>query len=179
MEEGRDYSVILINSPASIIIALKARQIDGAILWPPYQEQAAVEKAGFLLIRENTGDGPSSRNKTGGVSIQVNLNFLKSNPDTVKKFVAAIVEADAFTRDYKNNSQRLIDIAAKYTGMKNRSVLAEAISTVVATLAYPGIDCDAWMASAQEMFDTKSVPKVPKCDEMTALDVAPRGPRGP
>ncbi len=179
MQEGRDFSVVIIPTPASIVLALKSHNVDAAILWPPFQEQAAAENAAYLVIRENSPQSPETRSKSGGVSIQVNADFLKTNPEVVKKMVNGIVTGAAMIRDYANNEQRLVDVAVKYTGMSNRQAMAQAIRTV-AEFAYPGIDCESWMSGAREMFEAKSIPVIPKCEEMTAIGgVAPSGPIGP
>lgn len=178
MQEGRDYSVVIIPTPASIILALKARSADGAILWPPFTEQSEVEKIANLVVRENSADSPEARSKSGGVSLQVNADFLKANPALVRKVIDAISAGSAMIRDYANNEQRLVDVAVKYTGMSNREAMAKAIRTV-AEFAYPGIDCESWETGAREMFEVKAIPVAPKCGEMTALDIAPKGPIGP
>lgn len=175
MEEGRDYSVVIIPTPSSIVLALKSGNIDGAVLWAPFQEQVAVDKIAYTVVRENSAHIPESRSKSGGVSLQANSDFVKSNPEIVKKVINAVVAGTAYVRDYQKNENKLVEIAIKYTGVPNRQAMVEAVKTA-AEFAYPGVDCESWDAGAREMFEAKSIPKIPTCAEMTALDLAPKGP---
>jgi len=177
MEEGKDYNIVVIGSPSGLLNALKANQVDAANLWSPFQEQAWVEKIGVPLVRE-VEEGPPGRRLAAGISVHGNSEFLKARSDVAKRFADAMVEANAFTRNLKDNQARLVEIAMKYTGVSNREVLLAALPTI-SSLAYPGVDCAAWAETAKGLYSVKSIPHVPKCEEITAADLAPKGPIGP
>jgi len=176
MEEGKDYNIVVIGTPSGLIAALRASQVDAVNLWSPFQEQAWVEKAGVPLVRE-VEEGPPGRRLAAGISIHANPEFLKNKADIAKRFIAAMEDADSFTRDIKNNREKLLDIAVKYTGVKDREALATALPTI-SSLAYPGIDCDAWSQTAKGLVSVNSISTAPKCEEMTA-SIASAGPTGP
>jgi len=177
-EESRDYSLVVVGSGANIIASLKGNKVDAALLWPPYADQVWADKTAVPLVREGFNEGPETRRKGAGIPFSVNIDYLKAHPDTVKLVVDAIVEGDEFVRNYDANKERLIDIAMKYTGIKDRALLGSAIASV-AKLAYPGINCDAWAQVAKGLIAIKTIDKVPACADVAALSVAPREPLGP
>jgi len=178
-ENGRDYSMVAMGANANILNALRAHKTEAATLIPPFTELAISEKSGVALTSEPKGEGPETNAKGVGTNIVVNPAYAKAHPDVVKKFIAAIVEADAYVRDTDKNMERLAEIVAKYqAGVSIKAIDEQGIRTI-ASLAYPGVSCKSWQLVAQGLMTIGAVPAIPKCEDMIALDVAPKGPLGP
>ena len=138
-----------------------------------------ADKGGIPLVKEDENQGPPLRKgQAAAIAVGANADYLKAHPDVAKNVAAAIAEGDAFNRDYAKNKNRLIDIAAKYTGIADKALLATAIESQ-SRLAYPGVSCSAFEKAATGLKTVNGIPKVPTCAEMVAQDVAPTGPLMP
>ena len=73
------------------------------------------------------------------VGVVVKKSYLRDNTDTVQRFMRAYVEAIAM---YKNNRETAIKVTEKYTGIKDREILAATIDFYAPKLAatpYPTV----------------------------------------
>ena len=99
---------IIVVKPPDMIASLASGQIDAAVVWEPYPTMAVAQNAGRVLITSAKilPDHPCCM-------VVVDSKFLKDNPDTVKRFIAAHIKAT----DYINaNKLEAADMAHLWTG---------------------------------------------------------------
>jgi NitT/TauT family transport system substrate-binding protein len=103
LDPERDVSIISIGAPANLIAALKTGQIDSLLQTPPIPTIPVVEGFGQVLISLARGDVPEFRNfpYTGVVLLK---EYAQKNPDTVVRFVRALMKADAILRTNKEGT---------------------------------------------------------------------------
>jgi NitT/TauT family transport system substrate-binding protein len=73
------------------------------------------------------------------VGVVVKKSYIRDNTDTVQRFMRAYVEAIAM---YKNNRETAIKVTEKYTGIKDREILASTVDFYAPKLAatpYPTV----------------------------------------
>lgn len=103
----KDANVIVVKPP-EVPAALAAGRIDAAVVWEPYPTMVTSGKAGRVLA--------TSRQIWPGhpcCLLVVDAGFLRENPDTVRRTVAAHVEA---TRYINENRVEAGDLAHLFTG---------------------------------------------------------------
>lgn len=99
---------IIVLKPPEMIPALTSSQVDAFIAWEPYPAMAQVQKAGRVLAYSS-----SIWPRHPCCMLVVDAGFLKREPDTVRRVVAAHVKAT----DYINqNKAESTDIARMFTG---------------------------------------------------------------
>ena len=99
---------IIVVKPPDMIASLASGQIDAAVVWEPYPTMAVAQNAGRVLITSAKilPNHPCCM-------VVVDSKFLKDNPDTVKRFIAAHIKAT----DYINaNKLEAADMAHLWTG---------------------------------------------------------------
>lgn len=178
MEEGRDYSIVVVGGGAGIIGALRANRVEVVNLWPPFSQQAYTQNVAVPLVQQAKREGPAPFRDGAGIALLTNPSYLKSNEDAVRRIVAAITEAQEFNRDFKANRSRLMEIAKKYTGVTDEAVLDAAIQ-IQASLAYAGVECKPWSVTAKLLMSVGTIEKEPSCDLVVARNIAPQAPLGP
>jgi ABC-type nitrate/sulfonate/bicarbonate transport system substrate-binding protein len=96
------------GSVPSRVAALSSKQIDAALLLPPFSFQA--ERDGFKLLG-TTSDVKMVANK----GVAFNRNWARANPDKVEKILAAIDESIEWIYDPKNleEAATLLAVASK------------------------------------------------------------------
>lgn len=111
----KDVNIIVVKPP-EMIPALAGGQIDAAVAWEPYPSMMVAQKAGRVLIRSGRiwPHHPCCM-------LVADANFLRENPETVKRFVAAHVKA---TRYIKENPLEAADMAHLFTGQPTEVVRA-------------------------------------------------------
>jgi len=99
---------IIVVKPPEMIASLAGGQIDAAVVWEPYPTMAVAQNAGRVLITSAKvlPDHPCCM-------VVVDSKFLKDNPDTVKRFIAAHVKA---TNYINANKLEAADMAHLFTG---------------------------------------------------------------
>lgn len=103
----KDVSIIVVNPP-EMLSALAAGQIDAAVAWEPYPSMVEAQKVGRVLVTSAKiwPNHPCCM-------LVVDTLFLRDNPDTVRRFVAAHVKAMKYIRD---NPLEAADMAHLFTG---------------------------------------------------------------
>ncbi len=114
MDPDKDVTLLPVGDPASTIAALNAGQIDGAMAFEPTQ----IIGNSFLKITKPVldlegGHGPKNLSPYAFEAFAVRQSFIDKNPDTVKRAVAAIVEAEKIIADPKNLDE-ITAVAAKF-----------------------------------------------------------------
>jgi len=102
-----DVNIIVVKPP-EMLQALASAQIDAAVAWEPYPSMAVAQNAGWVLMTSQKiwPDHPCCM-------VVADSRFIKANPDTVRRFVAAHVKATKYIRD---NKLEAVDLAHLYTG---------------------------------------------------------------
>ena len=114
MNVGRDYKVISIQNEPDRLAALINGNVDAALISLPTAAKAKVLGFGVLL-------------KTGvylprvGGTVWTTAKMVKEHPDTVKKFIRAIVDAEQYLEDNKAGS---VPVIQKYFGLKDEKQAA-------------------------------------------------------
>jgi NitT/TauT family transport system substrate-binding protein len=105
-ENGGEYILEkLAGGPA--IAALEAGKVDGAILEEPHVSIAELK--GYKVVLRDAASQVPCR------TINARTGYLKENPEALKRFVAAIKEANAIILKDPTGKQ-VVEIAKKYTG---------------------------------------------------------------
>ncbi|HAX97761.1 MAG TPA: nitrate ABC transporter substrate-binding protein [Candidatus Atribacteria bacterium] len=105
---------IIVIKPPEMIQALRSNQIDAFIAWQPYPAQAETTEIGKILV---TSDEIWFRHPC--CVLAVDENFLQNNKKIVADVVRCHVKATKFIHE---NPEKAIDIAVKYTGMKQETI---------------------------------------------------------
>jgi NitT/TauT family transport system substrate-binding protein len=96
--------------PSEMVNALSASQIDAFLVWEPYPSQAVQEKTGRVLrTSERIWPGHPC------CVMVADSAFLRRNPDTVRRMVAAHVRATIYIKD---NPLEATDMARLFTGQE-------------------------------------------------------------
>ena len=103
----KDVNIIVVKPP-EMLPALASSQIDAAVVWEPYPSMVVAQKAGRVLLTSEKiwPNHPCCM-------LVADSTFLKKNPDTVRRVVAAQVEATKFIQQ---NPEEAADMAHLYTG---------------------------------------------------------------
>lgn len=173
LRDGVDYSSTVIGSGAEEVAALKAKRVDVALLFPPFDSQAIAGGFGRELISEAKGQGPPEIVALYGAMVLVNSQFLKAHPAAVHDLVAAIVDAQRFVRDVAKNRSELISIAQKVTGITDTATVSASLDDVAA-LSEPTVDCKRVSSQVQLLLSLKTITTSPSCGDVVALDFVPK-----
>ncbi|MFC1753973.1 ABC transporter substrate-binding protein [Thermoproteota archaeon] len=93
--------------PPDMPAALVRGDIDAFIIWEPYVSKAKKDLGDAVIVF-------SPKDIYGETwNLAVNKDFDAENPEAVKKFLKAIIKADNF---FQNNRQESIEITMKHTG---------------------------------------------------------------
>jgi NitT/TauT family transport system substrate-binding protein len=103
----QDVSIIVVKPP-EMIPALSRGQVDAAVAWEPYPSMVVAQKAGRIL----TTSGKIWPHHPCCMLV-ADAKFLRDNPDTVRRVVAAHVKATKYIRE---NQQEAADMAHIFTG---------------------------------------------------------------
>lgn len=103
----REVNIIVINPP-EMIPALSGGQIDAAVVWEPYPSMVVAQKAGRVLL-----NSAKIWPKHPCCMLVADATFLRQNPDTVRRVVAAHIKATKYIND---NPLEAADMAHLFTG---------------------------------------------------------------
>ena len=106
MDADKDVTLLPVGDPPSTIAALNAGQIDGAMAFEPTQ----IVGNNYLKITKPVldlegGQGPKNLVPYAFEGFAARQSFIDKNPETVRRAVAAIVEAERIIADPKNLGQ--------------------------------------------------------------------------
>jgi sulfonate transport system substrate-binding protein len=106
----KDVNIIVVKPP-EMIPALSAGQVDAAVVWEPYPSMAVSQDAGRVLVTSAKiwPNHPCCM-------LVADAEFLRENPDTVRRVVAAHVRATEYIND---NELEAADMAHLFTGQPN------------------------------------------------------------
>lgn len=108
MNVGRDYKVISIQNEPDRLAALINGNVDAALISLPTAAKAKV--LGFNVMLKTGNYLP----RVGG-TVWTRAEMVEKHPDTVRKFIRAMVDAEQYLEDNKEGS---IPVIQKYFGLK-------------------------------------------------------------
>lgn len=103
----KDVTIVEMNSPADVIVAVKKGEVDAGVVWVPFVEKAKQE--GLAIVKYSN---EYYKNHVCGRLISNPSNFDK-NYDYYVKFLKAMIKAEKFEQDEKNK-QEVIEDVGKY-----------------------------------------------------------------
>jgi NitT/TauT family transport system substrate-binding protein len=109
-EQGGEFAVQT-SAGGRALVDLEAGRVDGAILEEPHASIAELK--GYKPVFAGQASRMPCR------AIIARTGFVRDNPAALKRFVAAIREANAFIAGKQANRQ-VVEIAAKYTSTPER-----------------------------------------------------------
>lgn len=103
----KDLTIIEMNSPADVIVAVKKGEVDAGVVWAPFVEKAKQE--GLEIVKY------SQEYHENHVCCRIIADETKfdENYKTYVKFLKAIIRAEKFEKD-ENNKQKAIADIKKY-----------------------------------------------------------------
>jgi NitT/TauT family transport system substrate-binding protein len=111
----------IVVKPPEMLSALNGAQVDAAVVWEPYPSMAVAAGSGRVL--ENSSKiwphHPCCM-------VVADSAFIKKDPDTVKRFVAAHVKATKYIQD---NPAEAADMAHLFTG-QDKAVVKSALKNI-------------------------------------------------
>ncbi len=115
-----DVNIIVLKPPETLA-AFSSSQIDGAVSWEPYPSMAVTQNKARIMLTSHQiwADHPCCM-------LIVSSEFLRENPDTVRKVVAAHVKATDFIN---KNKLEATDMAHLFTG-QDKTVCTSAMKNI-------------------------------------------------
>lgn len=145
MEVGKDYKVISFTGEPDRIAALLNKAIQGAVISFPHAARA--EKEGLKILMR-TGDYLP---RLGGTFL-THRDFVKENPEVVKKFIRAIAKAINYI---KTNQKGTMEVIQKYFEIDDARVV-EGIYKQVWDKFSPEIPPNL----LRELFESRATPEL-------------------
>ena len=136
---GDDVTFVTAGSPATSYPMLLAKQIDGAMMFEPFDTLCVIEKTCVTVVSLPKGEGPPAVRALNSSFLQfvTTDNFIAAHPAAVKAFIAALTEAIAWTKT-PGNFENVVNIAKSHMKMGNvanpEAVIREAVKVEVSIL---------------------------------------------
>jgi ABC-type nitrate/sulfonate/bicarbonate transport system substrate-binding protein len=172
LREGSDYTIVVLGTPQAVIDALKAKRIDAGVLFAPWDGQAYNMKVAVPLVQEAQGQPPGV-GAGYGTALLASPGFLAAHPAVAKNVVAAIVQGEAYLRNYKKHKALLEQIGERYAGVTDPR-LVDAFLPEAAALAHPQFTCDRLTEQILEDYAVKTITSMPTCDQVADFGLAPK-----
>ena len=103
-----EVNVVYLGGLSNLVSAMKAGKTDATLILPPLGEQ--LIPSGQKKLTDLRDIAYSNQAWTAKKS------YVKDNPDSIRRFVAAVIEATAIV---KTDKQKALSILPKYTGVTN------------------------------------------------------------
>jgi NitT/TauT family transport system substrate-binding protein len=131
MEKGidpeKDVTLIPVRGPDRQLAAGKANELDANALVDPSGYIAVEQMRDWVYVVDITaGEGPKIFHDLGFIALQTTRDYLKQNRPTAEKFVRAMVRAQNFIADPKNQAEAT-DMAAKVLVGMDKTALGESV----------------------------------------------------
>lgn len=104
IDYNKDLTIIEMNSPADVIVAVKKGEVDAGVVWAPFVEKAKQE--GLEIVKY------SQEYHENHVCCRIIADETKfdQNYDNYVKFLKAIIRAEKFEKDESNKEKAIADI---------------------------------------------------------------------
>lgn len=113
MDPDKDVTILPVGDPVAQIAALNAGQVDAAMAFEPTQTVGDIAlKITKPLLDLEGGQGPKVLQPYAYEGLSARADFIQKNPDTVKRVVAAIVDAERIIGD-PAKLETIVGVAAK------------------------------------------------------------------
>ena len=176
-KEGSDFKPVVIGGGPNIVAALKAKQIDAAVLFPPFDAIAELEGIAVSVASEAAGEGPRELIARYGGALDASPAWVDKNPDVARRLVAALVEAEQYIHDaYADGDAakqaELLTIAQKYTGIQHEEAAKRSLATM-ARITDPRIMCERVTQQVELLASVVPGLSVPGCGDVILRDYVP------
>jgi NitT/TauT family transport system substrate-binding protein len=125
LQVGTDVKIAGVSNGAAMVAALENHQVDGYMNGVLDADRAVDAKVGTILISNVHGDVPAMR-EYEQEGVLVRPDYVQQHPDTVRSFVAALVEAQKWMSQH---SPQEIEAAAQ---SDLKGVKADTLTRVIA-----------------------------------------------
>ena len=98
-DPGKDVQLIGIGAGPSMVLALEQRKIDGFSTGTPIPDAAVARGFGLMIVDNAAGEDPDFAEFMMNAVI-VHPDYLKQNPETVRKVIRALVRANGWMLDH-------------------------------------------------------------------------------
>ncbi|MCL5958282.1 MAG: NrtA/SsuA/CpmA family ABC transporter substrate-binding protein [Chloroflexi bacterium] len=143
IDPDKDASILAIGGVPEELAALKSGALDAAVLSPPTSIRAKQEGYRELIDLSKTDDAYLQ------TSVATTRKFIKSNPEAVRRFVKAYIEATSL---YGKDKDLMIKALAKYTKVDDKAALEDTYDMYKNTFARaPYVKVDAVKTVLEEI----------------------------
>lgn len=134
MEPDRDVQIVAVGGGASLLAALRTRQIDAFHLSAPTPYLAERDGFGTVVVKSSAGDVPELDNflYTG---ISVHKDYADKNPDVLRRWIKAVNRANALMRQDQAAAVRHLQ---KHFPRMDPAVLTLALREIIPALSEDG-----------------------------------------
>jgi NitT/TauT family transport system substrate-binding protein len=116
LEDGKDVTIIPLNSVPNILVGLQTKQVEAGVLSPPTNTRAKL--AGFAELLNLAKDGP----EFPSITIAATQTFLSKNPQVATAFVRAYSRA---LHRFKTDRAMAVQAMGHYLQLDDRAVLED------------------------------------------------------
>ena len=183
LKEGKDFRPIVISGGPNVVAALKAKQVQAAVLFPPFDALAEQQGIAVSVNSEAAGQGPGELLARYGGALAANPAWVSKNPDVAKRLVAALVDAeryiyDAYAKNDAAKQARLLAIAKRYTKVSDAEAAKRSLETI-AKLTNPTVDCARIEQQAKLLISSVGTLKsAPNCKDVMLDGYVPKAAFG-
>jgi NitT/TauT family transport system substrate-binding protein len=123
LDPGKDVTIIATGGVGTTLAALAKGDIQGFLAFEPIQSQA-IHGLGLAkpVIDIRKGEGPKLLHDYAYNSMVAKEEYLEAHPETARRLVAAVLEAQRFLAD-PQNFEETVKIAEKYFEGIDRTIL--------------------------------------------------------
>ncbi|MBI4391239.1 MAG: ABC transporter substrate-binding protein [candidate division NC10 bacterium] len=134
MEPDRDVQIVAVGGGASLLAALRTRQIDAFHLSAPTPYLAERDGFGAVVVKSSAGDVPELDNflYTG---ISVHKDYADKNPDVLRRWIKAVNRANALMRKDQAAAVRHLQ---KHFPRMDPAILTLALREIIPALSEDG-----------------------------------------
>lgn len=168
-----DVSVVPLGSGGAMVAAMRAKQVDGILGFPPLTQQLLLHGDAVKIIDLAKGEGPPALSQPF-VTAAVTDQYLAKNQDTVRRFVTAMVQTLRYIRDPANKGKVSSMVATRLSGI-DPAVVGDVVTEMVATMnpTFSRTDLDRVNEVQRKL---AVLPRDIRPDEILAENMIPKSP---
>jgi NitT/TauT family transport system substrate-binding protein len=169
----RDVYVVPAGSGGAMVAALKGKQVDAILGFPPLSQQLVADGVAIKMLDLAAEEGPEALRQPFVVAVVLE-RFLEQREPVVRRFVTAMTQTMAFIRDGANRDEVKRIAGVRLSGV-NPAVLDGVVGELVATMN-PTFTRDD-LARVNEVHKVVGVlPRPVTAEEIIAEKLAPGRP---
>lgn len=111
-----DVSYVAVGSPGTAYASLLAKQVDAAMMFPPFKAICEVQKTCVTAVDLAKGEGPADlKALNGGVQyVAMTRKFIEANPVVVDALIQSLEDAAKWIKDPANAAEVLQVLKSNY-----------------------------------------------------------------